>query len=92
MIQNCDIVVDVGAVYDAETNRFDHHQREFTGMFDGFKTTKLSSAGLVYKHFGDSILRALLADEPGLTDAVFTVAYKKLYKDFVEHIGELMGT
>lgn len=86
LLKNCAIVVDVGAVYDAATNRFDHHQREFTGMFDGFKTTKLSSAGLVYKHFGESILRALLADEPALTDAFFAVAYRKLYKDFVEHI------
>ena len=31
LLAKCGIVVDVGAVYDADTNRFDHHQREFTG-------------------------------------------------------------
>ena len=45
----CDIVVDVGGVYDESKNLFDHHQRGFTEVFGhGFKT-KLSSAGLVYK-------------------------------------------
>lgn len=47
-LQQCDIVVDVGGVYDVSTNRFDHHQKTFQGTFDGF-TTRLSSAGLVYK-------------------------------------------
>ena len=27
MLNTCDIVVDVGAVFDAEKKRFDHHQR-----------------------------------------------------------------
>ena len=83
--KSCDIVVDVGAVYDPVTHRYDHHQREFTGVFDGF-STKLSSAGLVYKHFGKEILRTLLADEENLTDAFFDIVYTKLYKDFMEHI------
>lgn len=49
ILETCDIVVDVGAVYDPEKQLFDHHQREFTGVFGhGFKT-KLSSAGLIYK-------------------------------------------
>lgn len=85
LLKNCDIVVDVGAVYDPLTHRYDHHQREFTGVFDGF-STKLSSAGLVYKHFGKEILKTLLAEEENLTDAFFDEAYTKLYKDFMEHI------
>lgn len=49
ILDTCDIVVDVGAVYDPETLLFDHHQRGFTEIFgNGFKT-KLSSAGLIYK-------------------------------------------
>ena len=41
ILASCSIVVDVGAVYDSEALRFDHHQREFTGVLDGYDT-KLS--------------------------------------------------
>lgn len=30
LLKDCDVVVDVGGVYDAATQRFDHHQRGFT--------------------------------------------------------------
>lgn len=29
-LDECDIVVDVGAVFDHEKKKYDHHQREFT--------------------------------------------------------------
>jgi uncharacterized UPF0160 family protein len=41
--------VDVGAVYDESKQRFDHHQRGFDEVFGHGFTTKLSSAGLVYR-------------------------------------------
>jgi uncharacterized UPF0160 family protein len=47
-LAKCDIVVDVGAVYDPARLRFDHHQRGFEESLDGY-STKLSSAGLIYK-------------------------------------------
>lgn len=49
ILETCDIVVDVGAVYDEGKRRFDHHQRGFEEVFGHGFTTKLSSAGLVYK-------------------------------------------
>ena len=49
VLAQCDIVVDVGAVYDVATNRFDHHQITFTNKFDDNHKIKLSSAGLIYK-------------------------------------------
>ena len=49
-LDTCDIVVDVGGVYDVDKQRFDHHQRGFTEVFGFGFTTKLSSAGLVYKY------------------------------------------
>lgn len=52
--------MDVGAVYDPETRRYDHHQREFDGVLEGYET-KLSSAGLVYKHYGKDIIKSILA-------------------------------
>ena len=42
----CNAVVDVGAVYDAATLRFDHHQKGFDHALEGH-AIKLSSAGLV---------------------------------------------
>lgn len=49
VLDTCDIVVDVGAVYDEAKQRFDHHQRGFEEVFGHGFVTKLSSAGLVYK-------------------------------------------
>lgn len=49
VLDTCDIVVDVGAVYDESKQRFDHHQRGFEEVFGHSFVTKLSSAGLVYK-------------------------------------------
>ncbi|TFK30468.1 GAMM1 protein [Coprinopsis marcescibilis] len=37
VLDTCDIVVDVGAVYDAEKKRFDHHQRGFTDVHYGLE-------------------------------------------------------
>jgi uncharacterized UPF0160 family protein len=45
-----DFVVDTGNVYDEDTNRFDHHQPEFTEK--GYLDIPYSSFGLVWKHFG----------------------------------------
>lgn len=59
-LAKCDIVVDVGSEYDAARLRFDHHQRGFDQTLgEGYKT-KLSSAGLVYKHFGREVLSVLV--------------------------------
>ena len=75
-------------MYDPATNRYDHHQREFVGVLDGYNT-KLSSAGLVYKHFGRDVLNAVLRDESSgsaPTSEFLDVCYSKLYKDFMEHV------
>jgi uncharacterized UPF0160 family protein len=49
-LAKCDILVDVGAVYDPSTHRYDHHQAGFTETFDDTHKIKLSSAGLIYKY------------------------------------------
>lgn len=86
-----DVVVDVGGVYDAPARRFDHHQRGFAEVFGapGKKRarTKLSSAGLVYKHFGREVVAAVLADAAvRLPDreADLEAVYLKVYDTFVE--------
>lgn len=88
LLAQCDIVVDVGAEYDPSRLRFDHHQRGFEHQFDGYKT-KLSSAGLVYKHFGKDILSVIassITDDEMEKSKLVSVSYEKIYKDFMEHI------
>ncbi|KAJ5689749.1 UPF0160 protein MYG1 [Penicillium macrosclerotiorum] len=82
-LETCHTVVDVGGVYDATANRYDHHQRTFNTTFPKHDT-KLSSAGLVYMHFG----RAIIAQHMSLPEDHVDVnlLYEKLYTDFVEAI------
>jgi len=84
VLDTCDIVVDVGAVYDPEKLRFDHHQRGFEHVFGNGFNTKLSSAGLIYKHYGKEIIasRLQLAHE----DPKVEILWLKVYKEFIEAI------
>ena len=49
MLETLDAVLDVGGVYDPSIDRYDHNQKGFQEVFGHGFTTKLSSAGLVYK-------------------------------------------
>ncbi|RXW22958.1 hypothetical protein EST38_g2897 [Candolleomyces aberdarensis] len=82
VLDGCDIVVDVGAVYDPAKQRFDHHQRGFSEVLGLGFTTKLSSAGLVYKHFGHEIIAKKLG--VSVEDEKVNYVYKLLYRDFIE--------
>lgn len=78
-----DIVVDVGGKYDGGHKWFDHHQREFNETFSLSFATKLSSAGLIYKHFGQDIIQEVLKlEKPSTVDML----YKKVYKEFIEAV------
>lgn len=81
LLETCHTVVDVGGEYDPARNRYDHHQRTFTTTFPG-RPTKLSSAGLVYMHFGKSIIAQRL-QKPEDSDEV-GVLWNKLYESFIE--------
>ncbi|GAA5825457.1 hypothetical protein JCM11251_006993 [Rhodosporidiobolus azoricus] len=78
------VVMDVGGTYEPEKNRFDHHQRGFDETFGHGFVTKLSSAGLVYKHFGERIISEV-TKEPLSSPTVQTL-YLKIYQDFIEAI------
>ncbi|KAK5098301.1 hypothetical protein LTS08_006434 [Lithohypha guttulata] len=83
LLDQCHTVVDVGGIYDDSKKRYDHHQREFTNTFPEHKT-KLSSAGLVYMHYG----RAIIAQHTQLPidHQDVQLLYLKLYDDFIEAI------
>jgi len=84
VLDTCSIVVDVGGVYDESKQRFDHHQRGFQEVFGHGFTTKLSSAGLVYKHFGKEIIANRLHASP--EDEKVQTLWLKLYKEYIEAI------
>ncbi|KAH8821012.1 putative UPF0160 protein C27H6.8 [Xylogone sp. PMI_703] len=81
LLQTCHTVVDVGGEYDPATNRYDHHQRTFNTTFPN-RPTKLSSAGLVYMHFG----KAIIAQNLGVTEDApeVDVLFNKIYENFIE--------
>ncbi|KAF2794332.1 metal-dependent protein hydrolase [Melanomma pulvis-pyrius CBS 109.77] len=80
VLSTCHTVVDVGSEYDDARNRYDHHQREFNTTFPGH-STKLSSAGLVYMHFGKDIIATVTGLPAG---ADLDILFEKIYTDFIE--------
>jgi len=82
--ETCDALVDVGGEYIPEKHRFDHHQKGFEHTFEGFET-KLSSAGLVYKHFGKEIIRSVLVDVE-LSEGTVDLFWRRLYLNFIEGV------
>ncbi|KAI5616267.1 UPF0160 protein MYG1, mitochondrial, partial [Silurus asotus] len=88
-LAKCDIVVDVGGVYDQKLHRYDHHQRSFKETFNSLCpekpwVTRLSSAGLVYLHFGRRILSHLTGLEQG--NRQLEILFDKMYENFVEEV------
>ncbi|KAL2717168.1 UPF0160 protein [Vespula squamosa] len=66
ILDTCDIVVDVGNKYDPSTHRYDHHMSDFNESLNTIihepgcnSTIRLSSAGLIYCHFGHEIIKQL---------------------------------
>lgn len=98
-----DILMDVGDVFDPELKRFDHHQRSFSDVFmDPEKVRasdeepfpiKMSSAGLIYKFYGQEIIKNLakqwnadLGETENLIEQAIADIHKDLYSDFVKEI------
>ena len=80
----CDVVVDVGGVL-IRRCRFDHHQRGFAQFFDDdHRTTVLSSAGLVYRHFGRRLIARVL--KTTVEDPRVGLVFVRLYDQFIESI------
>ncbi|XP_029008178.1 UPF0160 protein MYG1, mitochondrial [Betta splendens] len=89
VLAQCDVVVDVGGEFDPKRHRYDHHQRTFTECFHSLCpekpwVTRLSSAGLVYLHFGRQLLAHLTQLKED--DRHLEVLYDKLYEKFVEEV------
>ncbi|KAG5249490.1 UPF0160 protein [Salix suchowensis] len=82
VLEGLDAVLDVGGVYDPSRDRYDHHQKGFGEVFGHGFSTKLSSAGLVYKHFGKEIIAKELQVDEGHPDV--HRLFLAVYKSFME--------
>jgi len=58
---NCDFVMDVGMEYDHFKRHYDHHQKDFNETYKN-RSIKLSASGLIWRHYGEEIVRTLLTD------------------------------
>ncbi|KAK7678845.1 hypothetical protein QCA50_018147 [Cerrena zonata] len=77
--ESSDLVIDVGGKYDGGSKWFDHHQREFNETFNSNFQTKLSSAGLIYKHF--EFIEALDANDNGINNYSKEAEENKKFSD-----------
>lgn len=80
VLKTATVVVDVGGEYNPSLHRYDHHQPSFQDTFSSNHKTRLSSAGLIYKHFGLRLLRECF----GLDELEAQVVYLRVYERFVE--------
>jgi len=76
------VVVDVGGIYDPSKHRYDHHQRGFFETLNENYATKLSSAGLIYKHFGREVIHNVL----GIAGKDLETVYHRVYEAFIEAV------
>ncbi|XP_017875319.1 UPF0160 protein MYG1, mitochondrial isoform X2 [Ceratina calcarata] len=90
ILDTCDIVIDVGKQYDPARHRYDHHMRDFKESVStvikkpGYDCKiKLSSAGLIYCHFGHEIIKQLI---PELSDDKVEIIFKKIYDTLIKEI------
>jgi len=83
-IESADIVWDVGFVFDAAANRFDHHQRGAPLRPDD---TPFSSAGLIWQVHGEAAVAALL--RPAGAEAFAPAIAAELDESLVRRIDEI---
>lgn len=94
-LNQCDIVVDVGSIFDPEKSRFDHHQKTFQHTLSSLRpewgaqwTVRLSSAGLIYTYFGEDVIREILkvAGHSDVSDECVQKVFLKVYEYFIQEI------
>lgn len=86
--ENSDIVLDVGSIYDPKLNRYDHHQQSFTETMSSLSSVikssvRLSSAGLIYHHFGRLVLEKITGET---NQRALDYLYRQLYYSLIQEI------
>ncbi|KAM3172144.1 hypothetical protein ACTXT7_015162 [Hymenolepis weldensis] len=90
LLSNCDVVFDVGGEFDPARHRYDHHQPSFNMTIQDFHpflkpAVKLSSAGLIYAHFGKRVIASII-NQPSIESDIINTLFTLLYKSFVSEV------
>lgn len=89
VLDKLDLIADVGGEYNADTLRFDHHQKTFTEVWDAkdskYVGIKLSSAGLIYRHYGAEVIKNAMKEvwNVDLDECTLAKVYKKMYNKLI---------
>jgi len=84
IIEEANIAIDVGQIYDPENNRFDHHQQGCHERFNRNVIIDMSSAGMVYKKFGKELIEKYLKENIDI-NGLHTL-YQNIYHKFILEI------
>ncbi|XP_068155942.1 MYG1 protein C27H6.8 [Drosophila tropicalis] len=93
--ETCDIIVDVGGEYDHEKKWYDHHQKPFQETLHSLHPEvskdfdiRLSSAGLVYSHYGERVLQRILEKQhqKQLSPRNLQLAFVQIYRNFISEL------
>lgn len=57
-IEQADVALDVGGLYDNDGLRYDHHQKDFLDVHEG-TSIKLAACGLIWRHYGTCLITKL---------------------------------
>lgn len=79
-IKQCEIVIDVGKIYDPDNDKFDHHQKGCEEYFNKYSKVLLSSAGMVYKKYGKQFIEKIVG-ESDHTDRLYNKLYEMVIKE-----------
>lgn len=80
IIRSGTIVIDVGSIYDPDKLRFDHHQEDCNLTFGNDYTIPMSSAGMIYKHYGKQYLASILNKEiSDISEGFINDIYKNIF-------------
>ncbi|XP_041763666.1 MYG1 exonuclease [Anopheles merus] len=94
-LDECDVVVDVGATFDRARHRYDHHQASFNDTLRSLRPElnvkwdiRLSSAGLVYTYFGEEVIKRVLKQKLNLEPSAecLRAVYTKVYDGLISEI------
>ncbi|XP_030565808.1 UPF0160 protein C27H6.8 [Drosophila novamexicana] len=93
--EKCDIIVDVGGIFDHEKKWYDHHQLTFKETFstvlpelDDEFDIRLSSAGLIYCFYGERVIQSILQRERNvqLSTKNLKLAFLQIYRNFISEL------
>ena len=87
VLQTLDLLCDVGAEFDANRMRFDHHQRGFATYFGDRRNTVLSSAGLIYTFYGRRAIESVLKERNAVravSEDEMQRLFETIYVRFIE--------